>query len=60
MTKEHESSAVSDETRERFREALERKKAQTHRANEEHAGEGKVIGAGGNDKTRRQFRRKSG
>jgi hypothetical protein len=51
---------AEDETQRRFREALERKQAKDKAAHgEEHLG-GRNLGASNNDKTKRQFRRKSG
>jgi uncharacterized protein DUF5302 len=55
-----EPARAEDETQRRFREALERKKAKDKAAHgEEHLG-GRNIGLSTNDKTKRQFRRKSG
>jgi hypothetical protein len=51
---------VEDETQRKFREALERKKAKDKAAHgEDHLG-GRALGLSTNDKTKRQFRRKSG
>ena len=47
-----------DDVQRKFREALERKKAQHH---DSHGGSrGKGVGPASNDKVTRQFRRKSG
>jgi Family of unknown function (DUF5302) len=52
--------AVEDETQRKFREALERKKAKDKAGHgEDHLG-GRALGQSNNDKTKRQFRRKSG
>jgi hypothetical protein len=54
------ADAAEDETQRKFREALERKKAKDKAGHgEEHLG-GRNIGLSTNDKTKRQFRRKSG
>jgi hypothetical protein len=51
---------AEDETQRKFREALERKKARDKAAHgEDHLG-GRALGLSTNDKTKRQFRRKSG
>ena len=51
---------VEDETQRKFREALERKKAKDRAGHgEDHLG-GRALGLSTNDKTKRQFRRKSG
>jgi uncharacterized protein DUF5302 len=50
----------SEETRRRFREALERKKRENHQFNEQHDAPGKGIGHSQVLSGRRQFRRKSG
>jgi Family of unknown function (DUF5302) len=51
---------VEDETQRKFREALERKKAKDKAGHgEDHLG-GRALGLSTNDKTKRQFRRKSG
>lgn len=51
---------AEDETQRKFREALERKQAKDKAGHgEEHLG-GRPIGLSTNDKTKRQFRRKSG
>lgn len=53
-------AAAEDETQRKFREALERKQAKDKAGHgEEHLG-GRNIGLSTNDKTKRQFRRKSG
>jgi Family of unknown function (DUF5302) len=49
-----------DETKRKFREALERKQARDKAGHgEDHLG-GRALGLSTNDKTKRQFRRKSG
>jgi Family of unknown function (DUF5302) len=61
MTEEDAQSAESnEETRRRFREALERKKRENHQFNEQHDAPGKGIGHSQVLSGRRQFRRKSG
>jgi hypothetical protein len=55
-----ESAGPNDDTRRRFREALERKKQETHRSNEHHDAGGKGVGESQVISSRRQFRRKSG
>lgn len=52
------SPAASDDPKARFREALDRKKAESHRGVD--AREDRGVGPGGNDKHTRVFRRKSG
>jgi hypothetical protein len=51
---------VEDEVHRRFREALERKQAKSGQAHGGKSGSGRSIGPSSNDKTKRQFRRKSG
>jgi hypothetical protein len=54
------SAAADDETQRKFREALERKQARDKAGHgEDHLG-GRALGLSTNDKTKRQFRRKSG
>jgi hypothetical protein len=51
---------AEDDTQRKMREALERKKAKDKAAHgEDHLG-GRALGLSTNDKTKRQFRRKSG
>jgi hypothetical protein len=58
--KQTESVEAEDETHRKFREALERKQAKDRKAHgEDHLG-GRGVGTSTNDKTKRQFRRKSG
>ena len=53
-------AVAEDETQRKFREALERKKARDRAGHgEDHLG-GRALGLSTNDKTKRQFRRKSG
>jgi len=55
-----EPAQAEDETQRKFREALERKKAKDKAGHgEDHLG-GRALGLSTNDKTKRQFRRKSG
>jgi len=55
-----EPAHAEDETQRKFREALERKKAKDKAGHgEDHLG-GRALGLSTNDKTKRQFRRKSG
>lgn len=53
-------TAASDDSKARFREALERKKAATHRTAAGAAGSGGVHGPEIMGSNRRVFRRKSG
>jgi hypothetical protein len=55
-----EPAEGSEETRRRFREALERKKRENHHHNEQHDAGGKGVGHSQVLSGRRQFRRKSG
>jgi hypothetical protein len=55
-----ESTESNEETRRRFREALERKKRENHQFNEQHDAPGKGVGHSQVLSARRQFRRKSG
>ena len=55
-----ESTESNEETRRRFREALERKKRENHQFNEQHDALGKGTGHSQVLSGRRQFRRKSG
>jgi hypothetical protein len=58
--KTSKATPPEDETQRKFREALERKKARDKAAHgEDHLG-GRALGLSTNDKTKRQFRRKSG
>ena len=58
--KTSKAAPPEDETQRKFREALERKKARDKAAHgEDHLG-GRALGLSTNDKTKRQFRRKSG
>lgn len=53
-------AGAQDDTQRKFREALERKQAKNRAGQgEDHLG-GRGVGASNNDKTTRQFRRKSG
>ena len=54
-----ETAAEEDELHRKFREALERKKAERHDSHGAGA-QGKGVGPAVNDKRQRQFRRKSG
>jgi hypothetical protein len=56
----HDSQESEDETRRRFREALDRKKAKGDAARRGHLSAGQGVGPASNDKSQRQFRRKSG
>jgi hypothetical protein len=59
-SKPSKATPPEDETQRKFREALERKKARDKAAHgEDHLG-GRALGLSTNDKTKRQFRRKSG
>jgi hypothetical protein len=49
-----------DEIRRKFREALNRKKAKGDAAPRGHLSAGQGVGPASNDKSQRQFRRKSG
>ena len=51
---------AEDETQRKFREALERKQAKDKAGHGEEHLSGRNIGLSTNDKTKRQFRRKSG
>jgi Family of unknown function (DUF5302) len=58
--KNAEPAPAEDDTQRKFREALERKKARDKAGHgEDHLG-GRALGLSTNDKTKRQFRRKSG
>jgi hypothetical protein len=54
-----EATGEEDELHRKFREALDRKKAERHDAHGAGA-QGKGVGPAFNDKRQRQFRRKSG
>ncbi|KSW29144.1 DUF5302 domain-containing protein [Cellulomonas sp. B6] len=60
MTQDEKPSAVSDETRERFREALERKRASGHRTADGDRNTGAVHGSETAGPVQRRFQRKSG
>jgi hypothetical protein len=53
-------STPEDEVKQKFREALERKQAQRHRAEQAAGGSGKAIHSQGPAGGKRSFRRKSG
>lgn len=57
---ETETEDTVEDTRRRFREALERKKHENHQFNEHHESAGKGVGHSQVLSGRRQFRRKSG
>jgi hypothetical protein len=58
--KSSKATPPEDETQRKFREALERKQARDKAGHgEDHLG-GRALGLSTNDKTKRQFRRKSG
>jgi len=57
---EDQPQSAEDEVHRKFREALERKQAKSSDAQGGQAGSGRSIGPSSNDKTKRQFRRKSG
>jgi hypothetical protein len=58
--KTSKATPPEDETQRKFREALERKQARDKAGHgEDHLG-GRALGLSTNDKTKRQFRRKSG
>jgi hypothetical protein len=54
------SDKVEDDTRRRFREALERKKQASHRSNDARGSGDKGVGHSQVLSGKRQFRRKSG
>lgn len=61
MTSDENSTAASDETKRKFREALEKKKQQASQRGEAHLdGESNIHGTHGKIETKREFRRKSG
>lgn len=61
MTKDdRQPAAVSDEAKEKFRAALERKKAQGHRTADGTTNTGAVHGAETAGPVQRRFQRKSG
>jgi hypothetical protein len=51
---------TEDEVHRKFREALERKKAKGKDSPRGHLSAGQGVGPASNDKSQRQFRRKSG
>ena len=55
-----EAAAPEDDVKRKFREALERKQAQQHRAEQSAGGSGKAGHANGPAAGKRSFRRKSG
>jgi hypothetical protein len=55
-----EAAAPEDDVKRKFREALERKQAQRHRAEQSAGGSGKAVHANGPAAGKRSFRRKSG
>ena len=55
-----DADAAPDQTKDRFRAALERKRSQQHAANADTHGDSKVHGAHARAGGRREFRRKSG
>jgi hypothetical protein len=59
-TADSSAEATAEETRRRFREALERKKHEAHEYAEAHESGGKGVGNSQVLSGRRQFRRKSG
>jgi Family of unknown function (DUF5302) len=60
MTQDDRPSAVSDEAKEKFRAALERKKSQGHPTADGNRNTGAVHGAETAGPTQRRFQRKSG
>ena len=54
------AEAEQDDVKRKFREALERKQAQQHRAEQSAGGSGKAGHANGPAAGKRSFRRKSG
>ncbi|MDQ0423773.1 MULTISPECIES: DUF5302 domain-containing protein [Cellulomonas] len=60
MTQDEKPSAVSDETREKFREALERKRSSGHRTADGGRNTGAVHGSETAGPVQRRFQRKSG
>ncbi|MBO0900641.1 DUF5302 domain-containing protein [Cellulomonas sp. zg-ZUI222] len=60
MTQDDQPSAVSDEAKEKFRAALEHKKAQGHRSADGSRNTGAVHGAETAGPVQRRFQRKSG
>lgn len=60
MTEHDQPSAVSEEAKEKFRAALERKKAQAHPSADGSRNTGAVHGAETSGPTQRRFQRKSG
>jgi hypothetical protein len=60
MSSDDKPGAASDETKRKFREALERKKQQSHDRPAHLDGEGAVHESHGRAEKKREFRRKSG
>ncbi len=60
MSTKDESSPVSEDTKEKFREALERKRAAGHKTAEGGRNTGAVHGSETSGPTQRRFQRKSG
>ncbi len=61
MSDTNDSAAASqDDVKRKFREALERKKSQTHLSAEHRDGRSKAAGAHASASHKREFRRKSG
>jgi len=60
MTQDDQPSAVSDDTKEKFRAALERKKTQGHPTADGSRNTGAVHGAETAGPAQRRFQRKSG
>ena len=59
-TDDQQPDSSEDEVHRKFREALERKKAKGQSAQRGHLSAGQGVGPASNDKSQRQFRRKSG
>lgn len=57
---EDQPQSAEDEVHRKFREALERKQAKNVGVQGAQQGNSRGLGPSGNDKTKRQFRRKSG
>lgn len=60
MAQQDGPPAVSEDAKAKFREALERKKAQAHRTTDSSANTGAVHGSETNGPAQRRFQRKSG
>ena len=54
------ADAEQDDVKRKFREALERKQAQQHRAEQSSGGAGKAVNSHGPAGGKRSFRRKAG